>query len=406
MVKPKIASEKLAIDGGMPVREKFLPFGAPCLGEEEIAEVVDTLRSGWIGTGPKTQRFEEEFATYVGAKYAVAVNSCTAGLFLSLVALGIGPGDEVITTPLTFAATVNVIEHVGARPVLVDIDRHTLNIDPELVQRAVTPRTKAILPVHFGGLACDLEALQTIAEQHGLAIVEDAAHAVGARYQGRMIGSWGNLTAFSFYANKNLTTAEGGMVTTNDPVLEDKIRVLRLHGLSRDAWMRFATRRLMKPDIIFPGYKFNMPDLAAALGIHQLRKQEKFLQIRERYARMYDEAFADLPVRRQPRPVDLEKNRHSLHLYVLILEPGRWKVHRDQVINALLAENIGAALHYQPIHVHPFYRQKYGYRPEDYPNAFEVGENILSLPLTPCMTEDDVQSVITAVRKVANAYAL
>jgi len=396
---------KLAIDGGEPVRSTFLPFGVPCLGEEEIREVVDTLRSRWIGTGPKVQRFEEEFAAYIGAKYAIAVNSCTAGLFLSLTALQVGPGDEVITTPLTFAATVNVIEHVGARPVLIDIDPMTLNLDPGLVERAITPRTKAIIPVHFGGLACNMEALQAITGRHHLAIVEDAAHAVGTRYHGKMVGALGNLTAFSFYANKNLTTAEGGMVTTDDPVLAEKIQLLRLHGLSRDAWKRFATRQLMKSDILLPGYKCNMPDLAAAIGIHQLRKQERFLEIRERYARMYDEAFADLPVRFQPRPLDLRQNRHSLHLYVIILERGRRRAQRDRVIDALLKENIGATLHYRAIHTHPFYRQKYHYKPADYPRAYQVGEHILSLPLTPGMNDRDADDVMTAVRKVARAYS-
>ncbi|MFX0194487.1 MAG: DegT/DnrJ/EryC1/StrS family aminotransferase [Candidatus Hodarchaeota archaeon] len=374
------------------------------MGEEEIHEVVDTIRSGWIGTGPKVQRFEQEFAAYVGAKYAISVNSCTAGLFLSLVALGIGPGDEVITTPLTFAATVNVIEHVGARPVLVDIEPNTLNISPGLVEEAVTTRTKAIIPVHFGGLACDLDALEGIAMQHELAIIEDAAHAVGTRYNGIMAGAFGILAAFSFYANKNLTTAEGGMVTTDDPKLAEMIRLLRLHGLSGDAWKRFANRRLMKCDILLPGYKCNMPDLMASIGIHQLSKQEQFLEIRQRYAHIYDQAFVDLPVRLQPRPRDLKRNRHSLHLYVLILEASRWRVHRDKVIDSLLMENIGAAIHYRAIHMHPYYREKYGYQAEDYPHACEVGENILSLPLTPGMSEDDVAMVVAAVRKVARNY--
>jgi dTDP-4-amino-4,6-dideoxygalactose transaminase len=394
----------LAIEGGTPVRSSFLPFGVPCLGEEEISEVVATLRSGWIGTGPRVQRFEHEFATYVGVRYAVALSSCTAGLFLSLVALGIGPGDEVITTPFTFAATVNVIEHVGARPVLVDIDPITLNLDPRGVERAVTPRTRAIIPVHFGGLACDLEALQRIADRHGVVIIEDAAHAVGTRYHGKLVGTLGKVASFSFYANKNLTTAEGGMVTTDDPTLADMVQLLRLHGLSRDAWQRFATRRLMKSDIVLPGYKCNMPDLAAAIGIHQLRKQEEFLAVREHYARRYDAAFADVPVRLQPRPRDLTQNRHSLHLYVLILEPGAWRVHRDHVIVALLRENIGAALHYRAVHTHPYYRNKYGFTPEDYPHAYQAGERILSLPLTPGMSESDIEDVINAVYKVASAY--
>ncbi|HVF49632.1 MAG TPA: aminotransferase class I/II-fold pyridoxal phosphate-dependent enzyme [Pyrinomonadaceae bacterium] len=397
--------DKLAIEGGVPVREKFLLFGAPCLGEEEIAEVVETLRSGWIGTGPKAERFEREFADYVGARHAVSLNSCTAGLFLSLKALGVGAGDEVITTPLTFAATVNAIEHTGARPVLVDINPATLNLDVALVARAVTARTRAVIPVHFGGLSCEMDALRALAREHKIAIVEDAAHATGTRYRGRMAGTLGTLASFSFYANKNLTTAEGGMVTTDDERLAAQIKSLRLHGLSGDAWKRFGTKRLLKSDIIEPGYKFNMPDIAAAIGLQQLRKQERFIRTRQCFAAMYDEAFAGLPVRLQTRPRDTEQNRHSLHLYAVVLERGGWRVHRDEVIEALLAENIGAALHYRAVHTHPFYRDKYGYQPADYPHAFQTGESILSLPLTPGMTDADALDVIHAFQKVARAYA-
>jgi dTDP-4-amino-4,6-dideoxygalactose transaminase len=249
-----------------------------------------------------------------------------------------------------------------------------------------------------------MDALQAIADRHNLVIVEDAAHAVGTRYHGKLVGALGKLTAFSFYANKNLTTAEGGMVTTDDRALSEVIQLLRLHGLSRDAWERFATRRLMKSDVLLPGYKCNMPDLAASIGIHQLHKQEVFLEIRERHARKYDEAFANLPVRIQPRPRDLAQNRHSLHLYVLVLEADGWRVHRDRVIDALLMENIGAALHYRAIHTHPYYRKKYGYKPEDYPHAYEAGEHILSLPLTPGMSDTDVEDVVSAVYKVARTY--
>jgi dTDP-4-amino-4,6-dideoxygalactose transaminase/glycosyltransferase involved in cell wall biosynthesis len=395
---------RLAIDGGEPVRSSFLPFGAPSLGDEEIAEVVETLRSGWIGTGPKAERFEQEFGAYVGARHAVSLNSCTAGLFLSLLALGVGAGDEVITTAFTFGATVNVIEHVGARPVLVDIDPHTLNIDPALVERAVTARTKAIMPVHFGGLSCDMDALKRIADKHNLAILEDAAHAVGTRFDSRMAGTLGTLASFSFYANKNLTTAEGGMVTTDDATLAEAVRRLRLHGLSWDAWKRFDSRQLLAPDVQQPGYKYNMPDLAAAIGIHQLRKQERFLQTRERYARLYDEACAGLPVRLQPRPTHTDQHRHSLQLYVLILDRGRWRVSRDEVVKALLQENIGAAVHYPAIHTHTFYRARYGYQPDDFPHAFHIAGHILSLPLTPSMSEADAADVLRAVRKVAEAY--
>lgn len=396
--------EKLAIEGGPPVRSTFLPFGAPCLGEEEIAEVVDTLRSGWIGTGPKTHRFERAFAQLVGARYAVAVNSCSSALHLSLIVAGIGPGDEVITTPLTFAATANAIEHVGARPVFVDIDRRTLNIDPQRIADALTPRTRAIVPVHFGGLPCPMDEIGRLAAEHRLIVIEDAAHALGARYRGRMIGSLSAFTCFSFYANKNVTTAEGGMVTTGDPTIDERLRRLRLHGLRHDAWQRFQTRRFMPSDVIEPGFKYNMPDLAAALGLAQLPKLESFLEAREKIARRYDEAFADLPVRTQPRPSN--GDRHALHLYVLILEPGRFRVHRNAIIEALRAENIGAALHYRALHTHPYYREKYHHRPEDFPEALRVGEHILSLPLTPAMNDQDVDDVIRAVHKVLRAYLI
>lgn len=394
----------LAIDGGSPVRNKTLVFGAPVLSDDECNEVLDTLRSGWIGTGPKTIAFEKAFAQYVGARHAVAVNSCTAALHLSLIASHIQPGDEVITTPLTFAATANVIVHEQAQPVFADIDPNTLNIDPEAVARAITPRTKAIIPVHFGGLPCALESLRQIAGEHNLVIIEDAAHAIGTRYQGKLIGGSGNLTCFSFYANKNLTTAEGGMIVTNDAQQAEMLAIYRLHGLNRDAWQRYAAHRLILSNTIYPGYKYNMTDLQASLGIHQLKKQENFLKIRERYARIYDHAFKDLPgVRTQPRPIDGE-NRHSLHLYVLILDPAHFRVDRNQIVSALIAENIGAAIHYRALHTHPYYAETFGYRPADFPNAAAVGDNIFSLPLTPGMSECDVQDVITAVYKVLSAY--
>lgn len=397
-------SSKLAVHGGDSVRDSFLPFGAPCLGEEEMAEVMATLRSGWIGTGPKTERFEAAFAEYVGSRYAVAVNSCTAGLHLSLLVNDIGPGDEVITTPLTFAATANVVEHCGARPVFVDIDRTTLNIDPVRIEAAITPRTRAIIPVHFGGLPCDMDPIIDIADRHDLIVIEDAAHAVGTRYRGRMIGSIGHLTNFSFYPNKNLTTIEGGAITTNDESWVEKLQIYRMHGLSRDAWKRYSSRRLMLSQAVLPGFKYNMTDVQASLGIHQLRKLEGFLEVREQYASLYDKAFAQLPgVTLQPRPI-AHGTRHGLHLYVLILDPGQFTVGRNEIIDALLAENIGAALHYRALHAHPYYREKYGYKPEDYPDAYQIGERILTLPLTPCMTNRDVRDVIRAVEKVLNYY--
>lgn len=395
---------KLAIEGGPPVRDTMLVFGAPCLGQAEYDEVLDTLRSGWIGTGPKALQFEQEFADYVGVPYAVAVNSCTAALHLSLVVNGIGPGDEVITTPLTFAATANVIVHQGARPVFADINPQTLNIDPENVRQAITPRTKAIIPVHFGGLACDLDALQEIAQKHNLVLIEDAAHAIGARYQGRMIGSHGNLTCFSFYANKNLTTAEGGMVTTDDAKLVEQLQIYRLHGLSAHAWQRYAAKTLLLSDAIAPGYKYNMPDILASIGIHQLHKIEGFLARRESIAKQYDFAFGNVRgVHLQHRPNDAA-NRHALHLYVLLLDLNQFRVDRNQIIAALRAENIGAALHYRAVHTHPYYRETFGYCPQDFPHAARIGDSILTLPLTPCMTDQDVLDVIDAVYKVLGAY--
>ena len=264
--------DKLAIDGGTPVREKMLLFGAPNFGDEEIAEVVDTLRSGWISTGPKTKKFEEQFADYVGAKYAVGLNSCTAGLHLSLVTLGVGPGDEVIVPPLTFGATANVVEHVGAKPVFADIDPATLCIDPKQIEKAITPRTKVVIPVHYGGMPCAMDEIHAIAAAHHVTVVEDAAHAIGTKYKGRKIGALSPLTNFSFYANKNLSTAEGGMVTTDDAALEAKLRVYHLHGLSRDAWKRYHTKEFSMSEIVVPGYKYNMTDLQASLGLHQLRQ--------------------------------------------------------------------------------------------------------------------------------------
>jgi dTDP-4-amino-4,6-dideoxygalactose transaminase len=397
--------ETLAIEGGNPVREKMLNFGPPCFGEEEIAEVVDTLRSGWISTGPKAKRFEQEFAEYVGAKYAVALNSCTAGLHLSLVVLGVGPGDEVIVPPMTFGATANVVEHVGARPVFVDIDPETLCIDPKQIEKAITPRTRVIIPVHYGGMPCAMDEINAIADRHNVTVVEDAAHAIGTLYKGRKVGSISTLTNFSFYANKNLSTAEGGMVTTDDAALEEKLRVYHLHGLSRDAWKRYHTKAFSMSEIVVPGYKYNMTDLQASLGIHQLRKQEQFIARRQELAAFYDKAFGELDgmVRTVPRPHD-GQSRHVLHLYVLLLNMARLKADRNQVISALLAENIGVSMHFWPVHMHPYYQQKYGYQPDDFPVARCVGESVLSLPLVPQMTERDAQDVVDAVEKVIDAY--
>lgn len=397
-------SERLALEGGTPASPRFIVFGAPAIGEAEIHEVVETLRSGWIGTGPRTQAFEEAFRAYVGARHAVAVSSCTAALHLSLLVAGVRPGDEVVTTPLSFVATANAILHAGGRPVFVDIERATLNLDPARVPGACTARTRAILPVHFGGLPCDLDALGALARGRELALIEDAAHALGARWRGRLVGGHGHLACFSFYPNKNITTGEGGMVTTERDDWAEALRIWRLHGLDHDAWRRYHVRELVLSLGVVPGHKYNMTDLQAALGIHQLRRLEGFLEIRERYAARYDAAFAVIPeVARQPRPAP-GAERHALHLYLLLLDLDRLTADRDQVVRALRAENVGAGIHYHAIHLHPYHGRALGYSPGDFPNAEWASERVLSLPLTPAMTEEDVENVIRAVQKVLARY--
>lgn len=381
-----------------PVRDQFLPPFAPCLGEEEYAEVLDTLRSGWITMGPKTRRFEEAFAEYVGASNAVAVSSCTAGLHLALVVGGIGGGDEVITTPLTFCSTANVIVHQKAVPVLADVRPDTYNVDPLEIERRITPRTRALIPVHLGGQPCDMDEIQAIADEHGLLVIEDAAHALGAQYKGRQIGTLSDVTVFSFYATKNLTTGEGGMVCAEDDELAEKMRVLRLHGISSDAWKRYSDKGSWYYEVLLPGYKYNMTDVQASLGLHQLAKQKRFQGLREEYARIYTEAFAELPELEAPYVED--HVRHSWHLYLVRLDLNRLTIDRGQFIEALRRENVGASVHFIPLHLHPFYQKEYGFQKGDYPVAERVYEGILSLPLYPKMTRQDVDDVIEAVSRV------
>jgi len=375
-------------------RRDFLSFSPPLIGEEEISEVVDTLRSDWITTGPKTKRFEKEFAAYLDAPGALALNSCTAALHTALAALGIGPGDEVITTPMTFAASVNVIEHVGARPILVDVEPDTLNIDPAQVAAAITPRTRAVLPVHYAGHPADLDPIGELATAHRLAVIEDAAHALPARYKNRPIGAGGNPAAFSFYATKNLTTAEGGMLT-GDPEFLERARVVSLHGMSRDAWKRYDRGGSWFYEVVVPGFKYNMTDIQSALGLWQLRKLAGFQERRRAVVRMYDAAFAgedalELPARRP----DVD---HAWHLYVLRLRPGALRIHRDVFIEELRQRNIGSSVHFIPIHVHPYYRDKYGYQPDSFPVAYGNYERMVSLPLNPRLADGDVHDVIAAV---------
>jgi dTDP-4-amino-4,6-dideoxygalactose transaminase len=395
----------LAIDGGPSVRDSFLPFGAPVIGEDEIEEVVATLRSGWIGTGPRCWRFETQIAEYVGTGNAITASSCTAALHLALLAAGVGPGDEVLVPALTFAATANVVEHVGATPRFVDVDPRTLNIDTAALAAAITPRTRAVIPVHFGGLPCDMDEITAICRERGIIIIEDAAHAIGAEYDGRMIGSISDFTCFSFYPNKNMTTGEGGAVCTDRDEFVERLKVLRLHGLSADAWRRFASKRLILSEAVVPGFKYNMTDLQAALGIHQLRRLPEFLARREELARYFDDTISDeWGLRRQFRPALGSGSRHALHLYVLVLDLAAFKVSRNEIVEALLAENLGAAIHYRALHMQPFYEKTYGFKASDFPVASEVGESILTIPCSPGMSDEDAESVVMGVQKVLGAY--
>lgn len=382
-------------------RPTFLPFSPPAISEEEIAAVTDTLRSDWITTGPKTRRFEGEFAQYLGAPAALALNSCTAGLHLALLTLDIGPGDEVITTPMTFCSSVNVIEHVGARPVLADIEPDTLTIDPAWVADAITPRTRAIMPVHYAGHPADMGPLVELARQHELYLVEDAAHALPAVYRGQRIGTIGDLTAFSFYATKNLTTAEGGMLT-GAPELIERARLLSLHGMSRDAWKRYDANGTWYYEVVEAGWKYNMTDIQAAIGLVQLQRLETMQRRRREIVAQYNEAFGQVDALQTPTErLDAES---AWHLYVLRLHLDRLTIDRARFIEELRARNIGTSVHFIPIHLHPYYRDRYGFQPEDFPVAYREYQRLISLPLHPGLTDEDVGDVINAVRDIVERF--
>jgi dTDP-4-amino-4,6-dideoxygalactose transaminase len=379
------------------MRNSLLPYCLPSIGEEEISEVIDSLRSGWVTTGPKVQRFEQEFAAYTGAKHAIAVNSCTAALHASLAALDIGPGAEVIVPTLTFCATANVVVHLGAKPVIVDVDRN-FQISPDAVLRAITPNTKAIVPVHYGGQACDIREILGLANQYGIPVVEDAAHAAGAEYAGARIGSHGRAVCFSFYAIKNMTTGEGGMITTNDDGLAQRLRLLSLHGMSRDAWKRYTEAGSWYYEVLEPGFKYNMTDIQAALGIHQLHRLDGFVRRRQQIAGRYNEAFSDLP--EIHLPTQLPGRNHTFHLYPIRLNRDLLQLSRSEFIDELRTRKIGASVHFIPLHRHPLYRDRYGYRPEQFSVAEQLYQGLLSLPLYPEMTDHDVADVIEAVRDI------
>ncbi|MBN1161505.1 MAG: DegT/DnrJ/EryC1/StrS aminotransferase family protein [Dehalococcoidales bacterium] len=385
-----------------PIRKTFLPFHRPLLGAEEEEEVIRTLRSGWLTTGARTQEFEKTFAEYIGCRHAIGLNSGTAGLHLALVALGIGEGDEVVTTPITFPATANVIVHQRACPIFADIEPETLNIDPNEIEKKVTPRTKAIIPVHLAGYPCDMDKIAAIARKYDLKVIEDAAHAVETEYRGRKVGVLGDAAAFSFYATKNITTGEGGMLTTNDNTLAEKVAILRLHGISRDAWKRYGHEGYKHWDTLYPGYKYNMFDIQAAIGIHQLKKVEKFLRIRKKYMEMYDNAFSSIPeIKLPPRGKDI---KHAHYLYIIQVKTEALTADRDTIMNAIQAENIGIGIHFRALHLQPYYRNSYNYKPGDFPNAEYASDRVISLPLYPAMTEEDAADVINAVQKVIQRY--
>lgn len=391
-------------------RTPFLPFALPDLDESEIELVNEAIRSGWITTGPKTLQFEAEFARAVGAKHAVAVNSCTAAMHLALEAIGLQRGDEVITSPYTFAATAEVVRYFDATPVFVDIDPETFNIHPALIERAITPRTKAIIPVHVGGLPAEMEAILAIARKHGLAVIEDAAHAFPAQYNGTMVGGLGSdATCFSFYATKTITTAEGGMICTNDDGIAERCRIMALHGISKDAWKRYSADGSWYYEVVSAGYKYNMTDIAAAMGLAQLRKAERMVKRRAQIAEMYTAAFSHLPNLKPP----CSSFGHAWHLYMLRLhfEHGRSDVggqlseqDRAWFIAELKRRNIGASVHFIPLHIHPYYRQTYGYGPLDFPTAYREYQREVSLPIYSKMSDEDVAHVIAAVQEIAEQH--
>lgn len=395
---------KPAVDGGKPVRKDFLVFGRPKITQSEINEVVDTIKSGWLGTGPKTKQFEENFRLYIGSRHAIALNSCTAGLHLALDVLGITNRDEVITTPLTFPSTANVIVHHRAKPVFADVDKYSWNIDPFEIENKITKKTRALITVDLHGRPCDYDRILTIAKRHKLYSVEDAAHAAEAMYKGRKIGTVADFTAFSFYVTKNIMTGEGGMLTTNNDKWANEARIRSLHGISKDAWKRYSADGFTPYETLYPGYKYNMMDLVASFGLHQLKDVEKNLKLRQKYWTMYDAAFKNIKELILPAPVE-PHTRHARHLYAILLKFERLKIDRNQFIDALRAENIGAGIHFTALHLHKFYRETYGYKKGDFPNAEFVGDRTLSLPLSPSMKKQDVKDVITAVLKLITYYS-
>jgi dTDP-4-amino-4,6-dideoxygalactose transaminase len=385
--------------GGTPVRTTFLPFALPLVGDEEKREVLKVLDSGWITTGPRTFEFEKRLASYTGAAHAVALSSCTAALHVSLAALGVGEGDEVITSTMTFCSTANVIIHLRARPVLADVEPGALTISPDEIRRRMTPRTKAIVPVHYGGHPCRMDEITDIAARRGVPVVEDAAHALGAVYRGRNVGTLSSATCFSFYAIKNITTGEGGAVVVDDPDLAARIRLYGLHGMSKDAWKRYTSAGSWYYEVMYPGFKYNMTDIQAALGLCQLAKVGEFMARRDKIVSLYDAEFAGLE---EVSTLSVDGGvRHARHLYPILLNLDRLTIDRARFIEELKAENVGTTVNFVPVHMHPYYRDTFGLKREDFPVAAQAYERLISLPLYPKMTDADAADVVAAVKKIA-----
>lgn len=376
--------------------EEFLPFSRPTISQEAIDEVVACLKSGWITTGPRVKQFEDDLKAYLNAPQVLTLASATAGLHLVLTALKLKPGDEVITTPMTFAATLNTIVLAGGKPVLVDVEPGTYNMDVARIEKAITKRTRAIMPVHFGGLPVDLDPLYALAKKHDLRVIEDAAHAIGTEYKGRRIGSFGDIQVFSFHPNKNMTTGEGGCVATRDEQLAGDVALLRFHGMDREAWNRFGKKGSQHYEIIAPGYKYNMMDIQAALGLHQLRQLDGFIKRRTELALRYHQLLAGWPqwtLTSSPAYPHL----HAWHLYTPLINPEAAGMDRDAFMQGMKERNIGTGLHYRAVHLYPYYREQFGFKPGDFPNAETISDRIVSLPLFPLMTDADQDRVITAM---------
>lgn len=394
---------KPAIEYGRPVRKNFLVFGKPKITKAEIKEILDTIRSGWIGTGPKTVKFEENFRKFIGSHYAVALNSCTAGLHLALDVLGLNEHDQVITSPLTFTSTANVIVHHRATPVFADVDIKTWNIDPEEISDHITKKTKIIIPVHLHGRPCNMNEISEIAKNNKLFVVEDAAHAAESIYRSKKIGNISDFTAFSFYVTKNIMTGEGGMLTTNNKHWAKEAKIRSLHGISIDAWKRYSASGFKQYETIYPGYKYNMMDLVASFGLHQLKDVNKNWLIRKKYWNMYVDAFKNIPQLILPAPEE-PNTKHARHLFAILIKPEMLKINRNQFIDALQAENIGCGIHFTALHLHKYYRETFKFKEGDYPNAEFIGSRTISLPLSPSFKITDIQDVINAVYKIIAYY--